>query len=543
MAQQGALLRDRYRLQDVIGKGRLAGVWRALDEELNRPVAVKIVRPRHAADPAIVDRFCEAASAAARLEHPNIVPILDYGVDGQTVFVIMPLIEGFDLDTVLDRHGRLPIDHALRIASGVARALEAAHAAGVVHRDIKPSNILLDADGEVRVVDFGLVQALGDGRPTTSGTPVKSVRYRSPEQIADEKVGPRSDIYALGLLLHELLTGEQPFPGTSATTVARARLHWAPPAPSTLAPAVPASLDQLVGRALAREPRHRHRSARTFRQAIERWWKSSRPAVTAVAPPESGWEGGQPARRSRASRRRQSNPEGGLRTQVLGTMLPASAVLVVAALGWSVTWSIGADTPPVEGRVLGVTATPFAMPDRAAVESIPVPQASGPAAVPAATPSTAPAPAPKATPAPTPRPTANPTKAPTRPPPPAPRPTSQPPAEPEDVRTPDETVLVWYDLVEAHRFAEAAQLWSPRLRAESPPDRSINRRFARTNRIDVNRSETIVLDNQAGTAVVAVDITEYRDVGRSPIRYSGSWGLVRIDGSWYLDDPTFGKPH
>jgi serine/threonine-protein kinase len=539
MAQQGALLRGRYRLQDVIGKGRLAGVWRAQDEELDRPVAVKIVRPRHAADPAIVDRFRAAASAAARLDHPNIVPILDHGVDGQTVFAVMPLIEGFDLDTVLDRHGRLPIDHALRIASGVASALEAAHASGVVHRDIKPSNILLDADGEVRVLDFALVQALGDGRPTTSGTPVKSVRYRSPEQIAEEKVGPRADLYALGLVLHELLTGEQPFPGTSATTVARARLHWAPPPPSTVAPAVPRALDQLVGRALAREPRRRYRSARTFREAIERWWRSSRRNLVAGAAPAPAWQRGPGGPPPRVTRRRQPALDGGVRTQVLGTMLPASAVLVVAALGWSVTWSIGADAPPVEGGVLGVTATPFAMPDRAAVESIPVPEPSWRIPVAVAAPSATPAPKPKATPAPTARPTPTPTRPPTRPP--VPRPTAQPPNQPQEVRDPDETVVAWYELVQAHRFDEAAELWSPRLRELMTPERAINRRFARTNRIDVNRIRTIGLDNGGGTATVYVEITEYRDVGRSPLHYSGSWGLIRIDGSWYLDDPNFGR--
>jgi tRNA A-37 threonylcarbamoyl transferase component Bud32 len=565
MGQQGALLRSRYRLQDVIGKGRLAGVWRARDEELDRLVAVKILRPRYAADAAIVERFRQEATRAAPLTHPSIVDTYDYGVDGETAYLVMPLIEGLDLQAVIDRHGRLTVDHALRIARTVADALDAAHSRGVIHGDLKPSNVLLDADGDVRVVDFGLGRVLGEALPVPAGTPARDVRYLSPEQAAGERVGPRSDLYSLGLILHELLTGETPFEGDSAQAVAQARLHAGPPAPRSLASDLPKAIDKLVMRALAREPRRRYQSARTFREAIDRWWRTSRrtvaaPAVAPAVAPAAVPMGAQ-ARPPRPWRFRELEraplqpwvvrPAGREhRAQFLGALLPATAMLVVAAVGWSFGWSIGASSasPPVQEAVLDATATPLVRRSLIASRATPTPAPSPSAILVKATPSPTPEPTPVATPEPTPRPTPEPTVRPPRAPPvppappsPEPTPTPVPPGQSIDELAPAESVVLFYDLVEEHRFEEAAALWSERMLSRYPPDRYLERRFGRTIQIDVHRAETVEFDPVNGLAVVAVDVTEHRDRGNSPVRYAGSWELVFVTDTWLLDEPHFRK--
>jgi eukaryotic-like serine/threonine-protein kinase len=559
MGQQGALLRSRYRLQDVIGKGRLAGVWRARDEELDRLVAVKILRPQHASDPEILERFRHEAAAAAPLAHPSIVATYDYGVDGGTAYLVMPLIEGLDLQALLERHGRLTVDHALRIARAVADALDAAHGRGVIHGDLKPSNILLDADGEVRVVDFGLGRVLGDALPVPAGTPARDVRYLSPEQAAGERVGPRSDLYSLGLILHELLTGETPFAGTSAQEVARARLRAGPRAPRSLASDLPKAIDKLVMRALAREPRRRYQSARTFREAIDRWWRTSRKTVVApaVAPAAAAAVVPRVAHarpwRSRDLERAPARPwvvraaSHERRAQFLGALLPATAMLVVAAVGWSFGWSIGASSasPPVQEAVAEATATPLVRRSLISARATPTPPPSPSPTAAKATPSPTPEPTPVPTPEPTPRPTpkATPRQTPAQPEPPAPSPTPTPtpPGQSIDELAPAETVVLFYDLVEQHRFEEAAALWSEGMLSRYPPDRYLERRFGRTTQIDVHRAETVEFDPVNGLAVVAVDITEHRESGRSPVRYAGSWELVMVIDTWLLDEPHFRK--
>jgi serine/threonine protein kinase len=564
MGQQGALLRGRYRLQDVIGKGRLAGVWRAQDEELDRVVAVKILRPRHATDPDVVERFRREAAAAALLAHPSIVPTYDHGVDGETAYVVMPLVEGPDLAAVVERHGRLTVDHALRIARAVADALDAAHRRGVVHGDLKPSNILLDADGEVRVVDFGLGRVLADGPKPSPGVSADDVRYLSPEQVAGEPVGPRSDLYSLGLILHELVTGEVPFKGGSAATVAQARLNGSPPAPRTLAPDLPRAIDKLVMRALAREPRRRYQSARTFREAIDRWWRSSGRKVAAPVGVPAAPPVGVPAALPRAAQVRPWRfsdldrtrvrpwavrpPGENRRTQLLGALLPATAMLVVATVGWSFGWSIGssATPPPVEEAVLDATATPLVKRSLIAAQVTPTPVASPSATTPKETPTPTAeptpvaTPTPEATPEPTPRRTPRSTPRPAAPPPPSQSP-SPPPGQSVDEVGPAETVILFYDLVEAHRFDEAAALWSDAMLSRYPPERYLERRFGRTTQIEVHRAEAVELDPVTGHAVVAVDITEHRESGRSPVRYAGSWELVLVIDTWLLDEPHFRK--
>jgi tRNA A-37 threonylcarbamoyl transferase component Bud32 len=575
MAQQGALLRHRYRLQDVIGKGRLAGVWRARDEELDRPVAVKILRPRHAADPGVIDRFRTEAAAAAALEHPNVVPIHEFGVDGETAYIVMPLIEGPDLRALVDRHGQLPVDHALRIARSVAGALDAAHARGLVHGDLKPSNILLDADGEPRLVDFGLGRVLTAGVAAADAS-AADLRYLSPEQVAGRRVGPKSDLYALALVLYELLTGRAAHPGSTPAAVARARSHGLPPRPSAVDRTVPRGLDRLVLQSLAAEPRRRHRSAGTFREAIDRWWRTRnrvRPAV--VAGHRETIRSGAPARRllptrvpsalpanvasiaaaHALGRRLAQRPVSGWvtatrrmrprRSPLFGALVPAAAMLVVAALGWSIGWSFGVGSLPVEEGVLGATATPPAdtptpTPQLINVRSTPTPSPA-PTPAPPATPRATSAPAARVeadpTAAPPPKATPKPTPVPTPRPRPTPAPTS--PGQSTDEIGPAETVTLFYDLVEVHDYPAAAALWSPEMQAQYPIERYLARRFDRTTQIDVVRSEVVSLDETAGYAIVEVQITEHRSVGRSPVTYTGSWELIHPAEDWLLDEPHF----
>src|SRR3954452_809700 len=278
MTLAGTVLRGRYRLLDLLGEGGMAVVYRARDELLDRNVAVKILRTQFAADEDFVRRFRQEARSAAALSDPNIATIFDTGVDNGREFIVMQLVDGPDLERDLTERGSVPVAEALRIAIAVADALESAHRHGIVHRDIKPGNILLASDGAVRVVDFGIARALGDSRTTALGLLLGSVQYCSPEQVLGEEVGPASDVYSLGIVLYELLTGRRPFDGDSPAAVALERLRRQPPPPSTVAPDLPAGLDDIVMRALARNPRRRYPSARAFADAIRGWWRANRRA-------------------------------------------------------------------------------------------------------------------------------------------------------------------------------------------------------------------------------------------------------------------------
>ena len=288
MTLAGTVLADRYRLLDVLGEGGMAVVHRARDELLARDVAVKILRPQYAADDEFVERFRQEARSAASLAHPNIAPVFDSGVDGDRQFMVMQLVDGPDLERVLAGHGRMPVAEALRIAMAVAEALQAAHDHGLIHRDVKPGNILLTSDGSVRVVDFGISRAVSDVRRTTPGLLLGSMQYCSPEQVVGEEVGPPSDIYSLGLVLYELLTGVRPFDGSSPAAVALERVRHEPPPPSTVAQDLPAGIDELVMGALAREPAARYPSGLAFAEAIREWWRSSRADAAPTVLPRTG---------------------------------------------------------------------------------------------------------------------------------------------------------------------------------------------------------------------------------------------------------------
>src|SRR5207249_2191097 len=213
--------------------------------------------PEYGTDPSFVARFKQEARAAASLSHPSVVSVYDYGTDQAGPFIVMELVEGRDLAEILHDRGALPINAAARIAEQVAGGLAAAHEHGMIHRDVKPGNILVRRDGRAQIGDFGIVRAFSESGLTLPGTTLGSVHYFSPEQARGDSVTERSDLYSLGLVLFEMLTGRRAFEGDSTAAVAMARLTSDPPAPSALRPEVPASLDAIVGRAVERDPDRR----------------------------------------------------------------------------------------------------------------------------------------------------------------------------------------------------------------------------------------------------------------------------------------------
>ncbi|HEY8177817.1 MAG TPA: Stk1 family PASTA domain-containing Ser/Thr kinase [Candidatus Limnocylindria bacterium] len=285
MEMIGKLISGRYRLIAPLGEGGMATIWRAVDEQLDREVAVKLLRDQYGKDAGFAARFKQEARAAGSLQHPNIVPVYDYGTDTDGAqFIVMQLVEGDDLAALLRERTRLETDDAVRVAIGVASALEAAHRRGLVHRDVKPGNILITDDGDVKVTDFGIARAVAEASMTVTGTTLGSVHYFSPEQARGDEVTGSSDVYSLGIVLYEMLTGRRPFEADSAAGVALKRLNEDPQPPESFVP-VPSGLSAIVMRALQREPADRFPDAGSFAEALRTWQKdpSAGAAMAAAA--------------------------------------------------------------------------------------------------------------------------------------------------------------------------------------------------------------------------------------------------------------------
>ena len=232
------MLGGRYVLAEVLGTGGMATVWRAHDQVLGREVAAKVLSPAYAADPGFLARFEREARHAAAVSHPRLVTVFDSGIDHGTPFLVMELVAGRTLRQVLDEAGALPAGQAVAVAAAVCEGLDAAHAAGLVHRDITPANIML-AGGEVKILDFGIARADGTKAGTATGTVLGTAAYLSPEQAAGQPAGPRSDLYALGCVLFEMLTGGPPFTADSQVAVAYRQVHDDPGPPSARRPGLP----------------------------------------------------------------------------------------------------------------------------------------------------------------------------------------------------------------------------------------------------------------------------------------------------------------
>ncbi len=268
MTEPGAVVGGQYEILDRISEGGMAEVFRARRLSDGGTVALKILREQFAADEEFVERFQREARAVRELSHPHMVQVYDSGRDGAIHFIAMEYVEGENLKTTIRRSGRLSPERAVEIAGQVCDALEYAHHHGVVHRDIKPQNILLTTDGRVKVTDFGIARALSSATITQTGTVLGSVQYLSPEQARGGPVGRAADIYSLGIVLYEMVTGTLPFDGDSPIAIALAHVNQRPESPRAHVPDLPAHLEGVILSALAKSPSRRYRSAQDLRSDL-----------------------------------------------------------------------------------------------------------------------------------------------------------------------------------------------------------------------------------------------------------------------------------
>jgi beta-lactam-binding protein with PASTA domain/predicted Ser/Thr protein kinase len=263
---EGEVVDGRYRIRSKIGSGGMADVWLADDLELSRLVALKVLHAEYARDPAFVERFRREAEAAAGLQHNNIVPIFDRGQVGDTWYIAMAWIQGRTLRELIDQG--LTVGQSTAIVRQILEAAAFAHRHGVIHRDLKPMNVLVEDSGRVLVADFGIARA-GEESTGDDGLIMGTPGYLSPEQADGGEVGPPSDLYSIGVILYECLTGRRPFPGNDHAQVALRQISEQPEAPSHLNPAVSPALDAVVARALSRDPSSRFRTADEFLAALD----------------------------------------------------------------------------------------------------------------------------------------------------------------------------------------------------------------------------------------------------------------------------------
>lgn len=265
-ARKGTVVDERYKLIRKVGTGGMADVWLAMDSELDREVAVKILHDRFAQDSEFVERFQREAKSAAGLQHPNVVGVFDRGEFRDTYFIAMEYIDGPSLKDLVK--GGMSVPDAVSFVEQILAAAKFAHRKGIVHRDLKPQNVLIDDEGRAKVADFGI--AGGEASDITqAGTVMGTAEYLSPEQAEGRETTPRSDIYSIGVILYEALTGKVPFTGDSAVTVALKQVTETPKRPSVLNPKVPPALDAVVMRALSKDPDERYKDADAFKTALD----------------------------------------------------------------------------------------------------------------------------------------------------------------------------------------------------------------------------------------------------------------------------------
>lgn len=275
---EAVVLNQRYQLESLLGTGGMATVYRARDLYLQRTVAVKILREPYASDPAFRQRFLDEARAAAKLDHPNVVRIYDVGVDGRRPFIVLELVEGEDLRTLIDRMRPVPMALALNLAQQICAGVGHAHRAGLVHCDLKPQNILITRAGQVKVADFGIARAVQGETPTAEARESYvwgSPHYIAPERVAGQAPVPASDVYSIGVILYEMLTGVPPFHAEDVETLLRKHVNEAPLPPSSLNPHIPPQVDGIVLRALAKDPAARYRYADQFAAVLIEYQRQS----------------------------------------------------------------------------------------------------------------------------------------------------------------------------------------------------------------------------------------------------------------------------
>src|SRR4051794_26086205 len=283
-----SVLGERYEIGGVLGRGGMAEVHRGRDLRLGREVAVKVLRQDLARDPSSQVRFRREAQAAASLNHPAIVAVYDTGEDrtatGATPYIVMEYVEGETLRDVLRREGRLSPERAMSLTADICAALDFSHRNGIVHRDVKPGNVMITPQGTVKVMDFGIARAVSDSAATMTSTAavIGTAQYLSPEQARGESVDARSDVYSVGCLLYELVTGAPPFTGDSPVSVAYQHVREDPRLPSSINPRIPSELDAILLKAMSKNPANRYQSAADMRTDLLRALAGQRVEATPV---------------------------------------------------------------------------------------------------------------------------------------------------------------------------------------------------------------------------------------------------------------------
>lgn len=371
MTAEPRVLSGRYRVDEAIGRGGMASVYRGYDLTLGRDVAIKVLDRELASDNAFRTRFRLEAQAASRMSHPTIVRVYDAGEDSEIApdgtvravpFIVMELVRGRLLKEIIAA-GPVSVDDSVRYVDGILEALEYSHRAGVVHRDIKPGNVMVTDAGQVKVMDFGIARAVSDSSSTVAETTaiIGTAAYFSPEQAKGEQVDARADLYSTGVVLYELLTGRTPFRGESPVAVAYQHVSEAPLPPSEINESVPRSLDTVVLRALAKDPFQRYQDAAAFREAVDATVDGRSPSKRQVGALTSELYGPNPRQAAETARslRQLSTDTTMKRTQAgppvawIWAGVGILAVLLISVLFWVVSLSMRPPDPiPTSSRIV-----------------------------------------------------------------------------------------------------------------------------------------------------------------------------------------------